>query len=72
MWGGLLIARIELRLDVFVNGEGSSGKLGHGNSKTAIDVKHPLNHNRSARKVGVVQIAIGGMPNANSSKALSL
>ena len=50
------------KLDVFVCGEGSSGELGLGNSKSAIDVKRPrLNHNLSARKVGVVHIAVGGM-----------
>lgn len=50
------------RLDVFVCGQGSSGELGLGNSKTAIDVKRPrLNQNLSARKVGVVHIAVGGM-----------
>lgn len=50
------------KLDVFVCGEGSSGELGLGNSKTAIDVKRPrLNQNLSARKVGVVHIAVGGM-----------
>lgn len=50
------------KLDVFVCGEGSSGELGLGNTKTAIDVKRPrLNHNLSASKVGVVHVAVGGM-----------
>lgn len=50
------------KLDVFVCGEGSSGELRLGNTKTAIDVKSPrLNHNLSARKVGVVHVAVGGM-----------
>lgn len=50
------------RLDVFVFGEGSSGELGLGTSKKAIDVKRPrLNPNLAADKVGVVQIAAGGM-----------
>lgn len=50
------------KLDVFVCGEGSSGELGLGNSRKAIDVKRPrLNHNLSASKVGVVHIAVGGM-----------
>lgn len=50
------------KLDVFVCGGGSSGELGLGNTKTAIDVKRPrLNHNLSASKVGVVHVAVGGM-----------
>lgn len=50
------------KLDVFVCGEGSSGELGLGISKKAIDVKRPrLNHNLSASRVGVVHIAVGGM-----------
>lgn len=50
------------RLDVFVCGEGSSGELGLGTSKKAIDVKRPrLNANLAASTVGVVQIAAGGM-----------
>lgn len=48
------------KLDVFVCGQGSSGELGLGNGKTAIDVKHPrLNHNLLPNKVGVVHIAVG-------------
>lgn len=47
---------------MFVCGEGSSGELGLGNGKTAINVNRPrLNHNLSARDVGVVHLAIGGM-----------
>lgn len=50
------------RLNVFVCGEGSSGELGLGAGKTAIDVKRPvLNPNLLANEVGVVQIATGGM-----------
>lgn len=50
------------RLDVLACGEGSSGELGLGNTKTAINVKHPrLNHNLSASKVSVVHVAVGGM-----------
>ncbi|KAG9718909.1 RCC1/BLIP-II protein, partial [Aureobasidium melanogenum] len=50
------------RLDVFVCGEGSSGELGLGTSKKAIDVKRPrLNANLAADTVGVVQIVAGGM-----------
>ncbi|KAJ9649517.1 hypothetical protein H2199_000292 [Coniosporium tulheliwenetii] len=48
------------RLHIFVFGEGSSGELGLGTSKKAIDVKRPrLNPNLDAQKVGVVQIATG-------------
>lgn len=50
------------RLDVYVFGEGSSGELGLGTSKKAIDVKRPrLNPNLAASAVGVVQLAAGGM-----------
>lgn len=49
-------------LDVYVFGEGSSGELGLGTAKNAIDVKRPrLNALLSAQKVGVTQIACGGM-----------
>ncbi|KAI1823516.1 RCC1/BLIP-II [Xylaria intraflava] len=53
-------------LDVFVFGEGSAGELGLGSKKhdgkRPIDVKRPrLNHNLDAAKVGVVDIACGGM-----------
>ncbi|TLS23936.1 hypothetical protein PpBr36_08745 [Pyricularia pennisetigena] len=56
----------EAVLDVFVFGEGSSGELGLGSmkyeNKKPIDVKRPrINHNLSADKVGVVQLACGGM-----------
>lgn len=50
------------RLHVYVFGEGSSGELGLGTRKNAVDVKRPrLNPNLPADKVGVVQIAAGGM-----------
>lgn len=53
-------------MDVYVFGEGTSGELGLGSkkidNKQPIDVKRPrLNENLSASKVGVVQIAVGGM-----------
>ena len=49
-------------LDVYVFGEGSSSELGLGTAKTAIDVKRPrLNPLLSAKQIGVVQIACGGM-----------
>lgn len=53
-------------LDVFVFGEGSSGELGLGSKrfegKKPIDVKRPrINHNLTAEKVGVVDLACGGM-----------
>ncbi|KAI9933383.1 hypothetical protein ASPWEDRAFT_43187 [Aspergillus wentii DTO 134E9] len=50
------------RLNVYVCGEGSSGELGLGAAKNAIDVKRPrLNPHLPADKVGVVQVAAGGM-----------
>ncbi|MCJ1469464.1 hypothetical protein MMC07_008097 [Pseudocyphellaria aurata] len=50
------------RLDVFVYGEGSSGELGLGVARNAIDVKRPrLNPLLSASEVGVVHVAAGGM-----------
>jgi regulator of chromosome condensation len=50
------------RLHIYVFGEGSAGELGLGTAKNAIDVKRPrLNANLSADKVGIVQIAAGGM-----------
>ncbi|KAF4552275.1 Regulator of chromosome condensation (RCC1) repeat-containing protein 1 [Elsinoe fawcettii] len=50
------------KLNVYVFGEGSSGELGLGTAKNAIDVKRPrLNANLSPSTVGVVQIATGGM-----------
>ncbi|PHH64491.1 hypothetical protein CDD81_4566 [Ophiocordyceps australis] len=53
-------------LDVYVFGEGSSGELGLGsrrvNGKKPMDVKRPrLNDKLSAKSVGVVQVACGGM-----------
>ncbi|KAK1962060.1 RCC1/BLIP-II [Colletotrichum sublineola] len=53
-------------LDVYVFGEGSSGELGLGSKKLdgkkVVDVKRPrLNPHLSAKDVGVVQIACGGM-----------
>ncbi|KAL8700165.1 MAG: hypothetical protein Q9224_001088 [Gallowayella concinna] len=49
-------------LHVYVFGEGSSGELGLGDAKNAIDVKRPrLNPHLSAEKVGVVHLACGGM-----------
>ncbi|KAF9873308.1 hypothetical protein CkaCkLH20_09121 [Colletotrichum karsti] len=52
-------------LDIYVFGEGSSGELGLGainKPKKVTDVKRPrLNHNLTAKDVGVVQIACGGM-----------
>lgn len=54
------------RIDVFVFGEGSAGELGLGakgsNGRKVIDVVRPrLNARLSAKDVGVVQIAVGGM-----------
>ncbi|KUJ20774.1 RCC1/BLIP-II protein [Mollisia scopiformis] len=55
------------KLDIYVFGEGSAGELGLGigkdpSGKSVVDVKRPrLNHNLLADKVGVVQIAVGGM-----------
>ncbi|KAK2760365.1 hypothetical protein FQN54_002435 [Arachnomyces sp. PD_36] len=50
------------RLNIFVCGEGSSGELGLGTAKKAVDVKRPrLNPLLSAEDVGVVHIAVGGM-----------
>ena len=49
-------------VDVYVFGEGSSGELGLGTAKSAIDVKRPrLNPLLSAKEVGVTQVACGGM-----------
>jgi regulator of chromosome condensation len=53
-------------LDIYVFGEGSAGELGLGamkfQGKKPIDVKRPrLNHLLSAKDVGVVAIAVGGM-----------
>ena len=50
------------RLNVYVFGEGTAGELGLGTAKGAVDVKRPrLNPNLTADKVGVVQVAAGGM-----------
>lgn len=54
------------KLDVWVCGEGSSGELGLGSTKRdgkkPIDVKRPrYNDLLTAKDVGVVQIAVGGM-----------
>lgn len=50
------------RLNVYVCGEGSSGELGLGAGKNVVDVKRPrLNPNLPADRVGVVQVAVGGM-----------
>lgn len=50
------------RLNVYVCGEGSSGELGLGTAKNAVDVKRPrLNPHLPADRVGVVQVAVGGM-----------
>lgn len=50
------------RINVYVFGEGSSGELGLGTAKNAIDVKRPrLNANLPASTVGVVQVVAGGM-----------
>jgi regulator of chromosome condensation len=50
------------KLNVYVFGEGSSGELGLGSAKSAVDVKRPrLNPNLSADSVGIVQVAAGGM-----------
>lgn len=50
------------RLDVYVFGEGSNAELGLGTAERAKDVRRPrLNPLLSAKDVGVVQIACGGM-----------
>lgn len=50
------------KLDVYVFGEGSSGELGLGKKRNAINVKRPrLNQNLLREEVGVVQVACGGM-----------
>lgn len=50
------------KLNLYVFGEGSSGELGLGTEKKAIDVKRPrLNPKLAANTVGVVQLAAGGM-----------
>ncbi|CZR67885.1 related to RCC1 domain [Phialocephala subalpina] len=55
------------KLDIYVFGENSAGELGLGvgkdpNGKSVVDVKRPrINHNLFADKVGVVDMAVGGM-----------
>ncbi|RMJ25262.1 hypothetical protein PHISP_03879 [Aspergillus sp. HF37] len=50
------------KLNVYVCGEGSFGELGLGSAKSSVDVKRPrLNPLLPADKVGVVQVAVGGM-----------
>jgi regulator of chromosome condensation len=50
------------RLNVYVCGEGSSGELGLGTAKNAVDVKRPrLNPLLPTDTVGVVHVAVGGM-----------
>lgn len=50
------------RLHVYVFGEGTAGELGLGTAKNAIDVKRPrLNPHLAADKVGITQVAAGGM-----------
>jgi regulator of chromosome condensation len=54
------------KLDIFVFGEGSAGELGLGakkyDGKKPMDVKRPrINHLLSAKSVGVVALAVGGM-----------
>lgn len=52
-------------LDVYVFGEGSACELGLGNAKNAVNVKRPrLNPFLSAKEVGVVLVACGGMHSA--------
>lgn len=52
-------------LDVYVFGEGSASELGLGNAKNATNVKRPrLNPYLSAKEVGVVVLACGGMHSA--------
>ena len=55
------------KLDIYVFGEGTAGELGLGGfkydgNKKPIDVTRPrINHRLSAKDVGVVQLAVGGM-----------
>jgi regulator of chromosome condensation len=55
------------KLDIFVFGEGTAGELGLGGvkydgNKKPIDVARPrINYRLSAKDIGVVQIAVGGM-----------
>lgn len=62
----IINTRPSQKLNVFVFGEGRFGELGLGNQihdgKKPMNVKRPrLNHNLLPDKVGVVQIATGGM-----------
>lgn len=62
----IINTRPSQKLNIFVFGEGRFGELGLGNQihdgKKPMNVKRPrLNHNLLPDKVGVVQIAIGGM-----------
>ena len=60
--GPVINNRPTQKLHVFVFGEGSSGELGLGTAKNAVDVKRPrLNPNLAADSVGVVHLAVGGM-----------
>jgi len=53
------------RLNVYVFGVGEAGELGLGNAKGQTEVKRPrLNILLAADKVGVVQVAVGGMHTA--------
>ena len=53
------------RLNVYVFGDGSNGELGLGNAKGQTETKRPrLNPLLGADKVGVVQLAVGGMHTA--------
>lgn len=50
------------RLNVYVFGEGSNGELGLGSAKGSLEVKRPrLNPLLPADRIGVVQVAVGGM-----------
>lgn len=56
-------------LDVYVFGTGENGELGLGNGKNCTIVKRPrLNPHLSVDKVGVVQVAVGGMHTAVLTK----
>ena len=64
----VLNSRPSKKLDIYVFGAGEFGELGLGNKKhegkRPTNVKKPqLNHLLSAEKVGVVQLACGGMHN---------
>lgn len=56
-------------LDVYVFGTGENGELGLGNGKNCTIVKRPrLNPHLLVDKVGVVQVAVGGMHTAVLTK----